>query len=336
MDDQIIIFDPATHMPGLKKIFPNSLYYAIDPTESPFLRYETTIHLDKQRFNEIYKFEYNSDITSLLNINNDKILFLTLPLLDCVEGSKWTKPYGLLLMKVIQKIINASSWKKVVLFDTYDYDYDPSKLNLNCKIDYFFKRNYNKTKSYGSNVIPFPFQMFVLPCVLNTICSIDTSLFEHNHDNKINKIMWCGNLYNHVDESFKVYRMRQNIYDKIKNHVYSTGRISESEYHQKIKEYKICLDLAGVGDPNKRTFEILMNNSLLFTMIKDLEWGFEDGEHFEPETIFENEEDFYTKSQSLLNNQELYNKCINTQMKIVKKYFNIDYFKRYIIKKISL
>lgn len=334
MENNILIFDPATHIPGLKTLFPTSSYYAIDPEDYPCFRYETTIHLNKQDFYNLYNFQYSTGIENIKN-HSGKILFLTLPLLDCVRGSKWTKPYGLRLLDLIRTIVKDNKWKKIILFDTYDYDYDPSKLDLGFEVNYFFKRNYNKNKIYNKNVIPFPFQMFVLPCVLHYICTSNINTYEDDNNNKVNKILWGGNLYNHIDNDFNVFRLRLNMYEQIKNFVYTLGYTKPEEYHKKIREFKICLDLHGVGDPNKRTFEILLNNSLLFTMVKDLNWGFLDGETFEPETIFENKEDFLIKANKLLNDQEVYERCKNTQLKIVKKYFNVEYLKKYIIKNIE-
>lgn len=326
MNKNICIFDPSGHIPGLKILFENAKYFSIDPNDNPELKYQSTNHFNINEFEEKYNFKYETD----LNFNEDlTILFLVLPLLDCISGSKWSKDYGIKIVeKIKQEIIKKHSWKKIILFDTYDYDYDPNNYNLGFKIDFYFKRNFNKFKKYNKNVIPFPYQMFVYPCVLTSICNYQ----ENNQDYKYNKIFWCGNLYDHIDNDFNVYRYRYKIYEKIKNYVETFNWIEPKIFLETLKEYKIGLDLIGVGDPNKRTFEILLSDRLLLTNIKELDWGFEENDYFEPETIFIDENDFIEKINLLLNDESVYKRCINKQKEIVKKYMNKEYLKQYITK----
>ena len=80
-------------------------------------------------------------------------------------------------------------------------------MNTEWKVDYYFKRNYNKTKEYAKNVFPFPYIMFVKPCVLGMVLnSVNASI---NNQEKINKALWAGAIYNHIDDTNKVYRNRQ-------------------------------------------------------------------------------------------------------------------------------
>jgi hypothetical protein len=59
-------------------------------------------------------------------------------------------------------------------------------------IDLFLKRNYQKNKKYSSNVIPFPYFMFVKPCILWSICKVKN--YDNNFSEKVNGIFcvpWC-------------------------------------------------------------------------------------------------------------------------------------------------
>jgi spore maturation protein CgeB len=91
---------------------------------------------------------------------------------------------------------------------------------------------------------------------------------------------------------------------------------------------KFSLDLLGVGCPNMRTFEILNTNSLILREYSDLVWPFP--EQFSEETIFKNGKEYIDKVNKLLQNNELYMKCLINQQDIVKKYFNITWIRNYI------
>jgi hypothetical protein len=211
------------------------------------------------------------------------------------------------------------------LFDTYDYDYDPSTINTDWKVNYYFKRNYNKTNSYSANVHPFPYIMFVKPCVLGMVLNSTNNTSE----NRINKALWAGAMYNHIDTKNGVRRMRQDMFEEIRDYI-DTSYFSENEYINMIRKYKIVVDLIGVGDPNKRTFEILSNGSLMLTMCYNLEWGFDEGDNFHPDAFFSTAEEFKQKLDKLINNEEHYKECLNQQERIIKKYFNKKWLRNYI------
>jgi hypothetical protein len=86
-----------------------------------------------------------------------------------------------------------------------------------------------------------------------------------------------------------------------------------------LRNSKFSVDLLGVGEPNKRTFEILMSGSLLLSEKNNLKWPFE--EEFCEETIFISHIDYLEKLKLLKNNNNLYNKCLQQQYTIVKKIF---------------
>lgn len=91
---------------------------------------------------------------------------------------------------------------------------------------------------------------------------------------------------------------------------------------------KFGLDLLGVGEPNKRTFEILLSGSLMLSEKNNLKWPFE--EEFSKETIFSDHIDYFEKLKRLREDSDLYNKCLKQQYYIVNKYFNIKWLKNYI------
>ena len=326
---KLCILDPAHNLPGLKILFPESDYYAIEPCD--FFRYNAINHMNKTEFNKLYNFNYLTDIDNINSTNYDT-LFIVLPFLDCIEGHCMTKDYGVRILKLIEIILEDNTFKNVCLFDTYDYDYDPTIFYKNHKIDYYFKRNYNKTKIYSSNVFPFPYMMFVTKCVL-------TILLEEKETLDINKrkndIFWCGTIFTHENKDFNIFRDRTHIFEKIKDKIITYNTLDNETFLKTIQEYKIGLDLYGVGDPNKRTFELLANDTLILTNRTELDWGFENNDFFSEETFFTNETEFLKKI-ILLKNKEIYYKCLNNQRFLKQKYMNKDWLRNYILSKISL
>ena len=130
-------------------------------------------------------------------------------------------------------------------------------------------------------------------------------------------------------------RDRLCIYNKIKNTLYNPGYINYTNFINIIRNSKYSLDLLGVGDPNKRTFEILLSGSLMISEYNDLLWPFDNNESFSKETIFKNDSEFFYIINELTKNDELYLKCLMNQHNIVKKYFNKEWLRSYIIKKMN-
>lgn len=325
---KLCIVDPACHVPSLKVLFPEAEYYAHEPDD--FFRYTSTQHYTRQQNMEKYNFEYRTDWETITSANYDHV-FIVFPLADMFDTiSVELIPYMDRMKEKVKCIVNNNNFKSISLFDTYDYDYDPSTMNTEFKVDYYFKRNYNKLKTYASNVFPFPYIMFVKPCVLGMVLNSAQPINEH----KINKALWTGGLYNHIDKKRNIYRMRCDMYNEIKDHV-DTLCLPEERFIEAIKTYKVVVDLIGVGDPNKRLFEILSNGTLMLSMCGDLEWGFEDGDEFHPDTFFKTSDEFKLKLDRILNDDEHYNKCIEQQAYIVKKYFNKSWLRRYIEKHIQ-
>lgn len=326
---KICIFDPAAHIPNLKVLFPEAEYFGHNPDD--FFNYISTHHYTKQQNLTHYGFEYRTDWESIKSDIFD-YLFISVPLADFYNTiSPELIPYVTRMKERIKSIIDNNNFKRVVLFDTYDYDYDPSLVNKDWRIDYYFKRNYNKTKEYRTNVFPFPYIMFVKPCVLGMVLNSKVNTIE----NKINRAFWAGADYNHIDKKNNVYRMRQDMLQMIKSHIDCLS-LNEDDFINAIKHYKVVVDLVGVGDPNKRTLEILTNGTLMLSMCGDLAWGFKDGDNFHPDTFFKTADEFKSKLDRILNDEEHYKVCLKQQQQIVNKYFNKKWLRAYIEKCIEL
>uniref|UniRef100_A0A6C0AQV3 Methyltransferase FkbM domain-containing protein n=1 Tax=viral metagenome TaxID=1070528 RepID=A0A6C0AQV3_9ZZZZ len=308
---KIAVIDGVNQDIGLNILFPEADYF-INNTE-------VDKSLNMKKYNIIPNYNW-----SQINDKNYDYLFIIIALYDAKPGTRFFKQniYEILQREI--KIINENNFKKVFIFDNYDYDYDPNEIINNTKINLFFKRNYNKTKTYNENVVPFPFIMFGETSIIEKIENTDFS-----HINKLPRIFFTGTLFEHNDPQINYYRNRNIIYNDIKNKIYNPGYLSYNIFLQELKKSFFGLDLNGVGDPNKRTFEILSQGTLRISEFNDLKWPFE--EEFLEETIFKNTYDFNNKLNNLINNKELYIKCLNNQNYIYNKYFNKKWIKNYIL-----
>ena len=313
---KIAIIDGLNQDMGLKILFPEADYFI------------SRIEFDKTSCLQKYNIEMKTD-WSIINDKNYDYLFIIIPLYDTNKGAKFFKQEVFDILQKELLIINNNNFKKVFIFDNYDYDYDPNNIVKNDKINLFFKRFYNKTKYYADNVIPFPFIMFGEKALIE---KIDTNIKFCNDENKLNRVFWSGSLYCHTDNQYPCLRNRIFTYTQImshsNNHVFNPGRLPYETFLQEMNKSKISLDLLGVGCPNMRTFEILTTNSLLFREYSELVWPFP--EEFSEETIFKNSEEYIDKLNNLLQSRELYIKCLINQQYIVEKYFNVTWIRNYI------
>jgi hypothetical protein len=305
--NKIAILDIKNQDLGLKILFPESDYYII---------YD---EFDKDKSLKKYNIIKKYDIENINDKNYDYLLIIV-PFLNITETNN---DFYNGFQKALE-IINKNNFKKVIVFDNFDYDYDPNDYLNNNKIDYYFKRNYNKTKIYNKNVIPFSFIMFGYYSMIEII--------DNNRPlakNALNRIYYSGGLYNHEDHKMKVYRNRYNIYNEISQYLFQTGDINHQDFLDTINTSKYSLDINGVGDPNKKTFEIMAQGSLRLGEYNDLKWCFD--EDFSEETIFKNGEEF-KKNLEKLQNPEIYDRCLKRQQEIFDKYFNIKWIRNYIEK----
>jgi hypothetical protein len=308
---KIAVIDGVNQDIGLNILFPEADYY-INNTE-----------IDKSTNMQAHNIFPNYD-WSKINDENYDYLFIVISLYDSKPETRFFKQniYDILQREI--KIINDNNFKKVFIFDNYDYDYDPNEIIENEKITLFFKRNYNKTKIYKNNVVPFPFIMF------GDVSIIEKIVHKSYSDYKYDRVFFTGTLFNHEDNQINYYRNRIIIYNQIKDFIYNPGNLQYDIFLKELRESKFALDLNGVGDPNKRTFEILSQCSLRISEYNDIKWPFD--EDFSQETIFQNRDDFIKKINLLKNDNELYLKCLNNQINIYNIYFNKKWIKEYILK----
>ncbi len=321
---RIAIIDTVNQDIGLKILFPEASYYIFNSEEC-------TIHHRRVSYNK-YNFTPLMDPLSI----NDKqydILFIILATYNIIPTTPYHDKHIKNIFDKVTTIINTNNFKFVGLFDNYDFDYDPNMYIDNPKINLFFKRNYNKTKKYKENVVPFPFIMFGEKSLIE---KCDTELVSDNDYFKPKNvsIFFSGALFTCRDYHYDMNRDRLNIYKKIHNWIYNPGNLPYEKFIETIRNSKYSLDLLGVGDPNKRTFEILLSGSLMISEYNDLLWPFDAGDCFSCETIFNDENDFLKKIRELENDKELYIKCLSNQHRIVKKYFNKNWIRNYILLRI--
>jgi len=315
---RIAIIDGVNQDIGLKILFPEADYF-IESTE-----------VDKTESLNYYNIKLDEDWSKITDENYD-YLFVVIALYDAKPSTQFFKNNTYLILEKIIKIINENNFKNVSIFDNYDYDYDPNTIISNKKINNFFKRNYNKSKTYNKNVVPFPFIMFGEKSLIEK-CDREMVSKDKYFQEKQMRIFFSGSLFNHEDDEIQYYRNRIKIYNEIYMYIYNPGQLKYDIFLNEIRNSKFSLDLLGVGEPNKRTFEILLSGSLIISQKNDLLWPFE--EQFTEETIFKDKNDFVEKITKLISNNELYNKCLINQYNIVKKYLNKNWIREYIINKI--
>jgi hypothetical protein len=324
---KVCILDPACHIPSLKTLFPDAEYFAHEPDS--FFRYPTTPHPTKEENLRDYGFSYRTDWENIKS-SEFSTIFIVAPLLDYFDSKeKWNKNELVGMRDRISELLLVNSFEKVVVFDVYDYDYEPNTIGCTWKATFFFKRYYNKKKDYQPNVFPFPFMMFLKPCVLGLV--LNTKPVQKTLQS-IPVGLWVGGLYTHTDTTYDIVRDRLGIYQQIHSLIYTLQNVPQSEFINTLQQFKIGIDLIGVGSPNKRTFEILHSGSLLMSMCNDLKWPFDEGDEFSEETLFSTAEEFRTKYETLLLNADVYNKCMEKQNTLIEKYFNQEWLSLYIKK----
>jgi hypothetical protein len=314
---KIAVIDGTNQDIGLNILFPSAEYFI----------YNT--EFDKTNSMKRYSIVPRKDIENV-NDKNFDILFIIIALYDANPKCKLFKPNIKEILDKNIKIINKNNFKKVFVFDNYNYDYDPNEIIECKKIDLFFKRNYNKKKKYRENVIPFPFIMFGEVSVIEKI--LERNL--NSTTEKINRVFFTGALYCHDNKEISYTRNRIEIYKKIQKYIYNPGRLPYINFLNQLSCSKFALDLNGVGDPNKRTFEILSHGSLMLSEYNDLKWPFEEQDEFNKELKFKDEYEFYNIINTLTINESLYNKYLQNQNYIFNKYFNIEWIKNYILNKL--
>lgn len=319
---RIAIIDTVNQDIGLKLLFSEASYYIHNSEECTI---NSRIESYK-RYNFTPKTEWYD-----INDSNYDYIFIILASYNIISTTPYYQENIKNIFDKVINIINNNNFKFVGLFDNYDFDYDPNDFIKNKKINKFFKRNYNKNKCYKDNVVPFPFIMFGEKSLIEKCDSELVNETEYFKE-KYNRIFFTGTLF--TNNNYNNNRDRLHIYNKIKSVIYNPGNLNYDDFINTIRNSKYSLDLLGAGDPNKRTFEILLSGSLMISEYNDLLWPFDKNESFSKETIFKNENDFYNIINNLSNDKELYLKCLKNQYDIVKKYFNKEWLRNYILSKI--
>jgi hypothetical protein len=325
------ILDPFNHCPGLKILFPEYDYYCWEP--SSFLHFTATNHMTNDQFEKMYGFRYLSDWTE---ISSDKYstLFIVLPLLDCYPGNWCTKEEGVKIWRILEQIcfLPHKHYKTICLFDTYDYDYDPSTLFPEVDIDVYFKRNMNKTKTYADNVKPFPYMIFLTPCPLLTLL---TKQVPRPPVQK-NEVFWSGGLYTHTQrytiqrQIHSVHRDRETIFHQIQSALSVKKGLPHDQFLKEIAAHKFALDLEGVGDPNSRTFEIFLSESLRLFNNTNLVWNFDPHDTFSPFCSFDTSDEFF-RNLNHLSDERVYKEALDQQTYLINKYMTKTALREYIV-----
>jgi hypothetical protein len=326
---RIAILDAVNQDIGLKILFPEADYFVHNSEDA-------TIH-DRCNSYNYYNFTPETDLYKINDTNYD-YLFIIIALYNIVSGPHFTENIKNIFEKT-RTIINNNNFNMVALFDNFDYDYDPNLYIDDLKVDLIFKRNYNKNKIYKDNVRPFPFIMFGNKSLIEK-CDRELVDIESYFKKKENRIFFTGCLtsdhHYEYDKDPNVVRDRKYIYDKIQGSIYNPGFLCYEQFKNEISNSKYAIDLLGAGDPNKRTFEILLSGSLMISQYSNLLWPFENGDSFSQETIFKNQHEFFQIVEEFNNNDELYSKCLNNQYEIVKKYFNREWLRNFILRHIRI
>ena len=323
---KIAIVDTVNQDIGLKLLFPEATYY-IHNSENCTINSRITSY-------KRYNFTPKTDWSDINDTNYDYI-FIIMASYNILSTTPYYQENVKNIFDKLTNIINNNNFKFVGLFDNYDFDYDPNDFINNKKIDKIFKRNYNKNKTYKENVVPFPFIMFGEKSLIE---KCDTELVNEIEYFKVknNRAFFTGTIfsadYNYPDMDIK--RDRKEFYNKIRNYIYNPGYLDYINFLNELRNSKFALDLLGVGDPNKRTFEILLSGSLMLSQFNNLLWPFDNNDSFSKETIFKDENEFYNIINELSKDNELYLKCLKNQYTIVKKYFNKEWLRDYILSRI--
>jgi hypothetical protein len=320
---KVAIFDPAQHVVGLKLLFEEADYYSINP--ELFFKYQQR---NQEDFYNLYNFNYLENLSYINDINYD-ILIIVFVTYDGIFKKPEDALGSDIMLEQIRTIINGNNFKNIFYFDNYDYNYDPAPLlKISDKNIIFFKRNYCYDVEYSKNTYSFPFMMFGHPkCILWTLL---TENEKYKYSNKeFNNIFFSGALYKHIDSVVGVID-REGIYNEIKTHLHTYNSLDNKTYLDLMSKYTMALDLNGVGNPNRRTFEILLTNTLVISQKNKLVWPFE--EHFDDDTFFESKDDFIKKIDALVSGKYIIAK--KKQEYIFNTYFNKEWMRNYILSKI--
>lgn len=331
-----LIIDPLSHAPHLKHIIKNSIYFTKEKCDG----YLNGGFYSESELDSIFNINLKNELLNIQTTNcYDNMFFImsTLSTEEKHQGSNysiWINMYQTIFNYFINKING-----KVILIDIHDYDYEPSFYlkKFNFRYDIILKRTYsyrNKDR-YISNTKSYPFIM----CTSNDpfYKLLNNSTIYNNGLIKNNKIFWAGSLFKHDEEwdNNNIYshtdrRYMLNSIQHCNPNIIDIKHVPYELFHSTIASYKYALDLRGCSPLNKRLYEILSTNTLLLAEKMDIVWPFEDDDKFSDECFFSNPGELIEKYNNFENNSQLYYKCLENQLYIVKKYFNNEWLWKYI------
>jgi GR25 family glycosyltransferase involved in LPS biosynthesis len=318
---RIAIIDPAQHCVGLKLIFPDADYYSISPNS--FFKH---LQYSNDEFNSIYGFSYLENIENISDSNYDIFIIIFITQVGC-DGRE--NPGGAdRMINILRNIVSTNKFKNVLYFDNCDAEYDPAPMFGNeYNVTAYFKRNYSKEVSYSKNVYSFPFMIFGKPtCILWQLLKSKNNYYNISQK-VIHSVFFSGSIYTND------FTDRTTIYNIIQPYINTYNGMPNNEFLEAMSRHTMALDLNGCGNPNRRTFEILLTNTLLLSQKNNLVWPFE--ELFDENTIFETGNEFINKLSILMSNFDNYIKAYIRQQQIYDKYFNKEWLYQYIISKLQ-
>ena len=328
-----IIVDPLSHSPHLKYLIPNSLYYTL-PNTAPY----PPGHYSIDVFISLYNFDYRPDIVCMDGPNKFQHMFVVMPIISSIE--KYQGP-GYIGMKTrFLELIDKYTPKitgKLIIIDNHDFDYLPQNhlKALGIKYDIILKRTYSGLNrlNYSSNTYPYPFTM----CTIHDpFMNLFNTPMVHASTKK-NRILWSGATYDtvevHEEDSIHEFANRDTLVKTIARKypsILDRVDIPNHLFVQTLTSYKYVLDLRGNGRLNKRLYEIFATNSLLLSQRFDIVFPFDEGDRFSEECFFSDDHELYANYMKLEADPVLYNKCLENQIYLVKKYFTNEWVWSYI------
>jgi len=337
---KITILDFLNQDPGLKILFPDADYYV-------FKTEDFSLNNRMELYQKYGLSPHRTDIENCCaatETQEDHILFVVAALYNsCPTWNNKTNTHFNSEVHdfffITLDIIRNGGFKSVYFFDNYDYDYDPNHIFIENQVydfirDYnvhFFKRFYAKDKIYCDNVYSYPYILFGYTTIIDIIggggCTYSSL------EPKIKGLFFAGALVPHNDDVYGVHRNRrevlQKIYEVMGDFLIYKTNLSNEEYNEMLRKHEFCLDLLGVGEPNKRIFEVLASGSLLIQQRSRLEWNFD--EDFCEETYYDDNNDLFQKMKRLVTEPELYKYCLDRQNEIVRKNMSFDVIREYIM-----
>jgi len=336
---KIAILDFVNQDPGVPLLFADSAAaadYYVFKTEDFTLQYR----------NELYsRRNIKPPTTAIENITSENYdtLFVVAALYNSAEtwNGKLNPHFSREIrdfLDITIDIIKTNNFARVCFFDNYDYDYDPNAVFIENgmyelvaeKNIHFFKRYYSADKIYSDNVYSFPYIMFGFRTNIDIITSPPPAAATAAAQQ--NRLFFAGQIVTHNDPVYGCTRNRarlmQEIHQYMGDFLVYQNRLPYETYMSEMQLSRFCLDLHGVGEPNKRTFEILAAGSLRIAQKSNLEWNFDDD--FAPETYFTDAADLFEKMKRLVSDPALYDRCLKKQNEVVEKYMSVAAIRDYI------